>query len=80
MAFQNPENLQKLRRVLNVLCLQNPQRVGYVQGMNFLVATFLYGVDLNEEAGFWGLIRLFNRMNLLQLYDVDSGKFRELTF
>ena len=48
--------------------------------MNFLVATFLYGVDLNEEAGFWGLIRLFNRMNLLQLYDVDSGKFRELTF
>ena len=54
--FSSVANQEKLRRALNLLCIQNPSRVGYVQGMNFVCATFLMSVALNEEASFWGLV------------------------
>mmetsp|Transcript_21290 Transcript_21290/g.28522 ORF Transcript_21290/g.28522 Transcript_21290/m.28522 type:complete len:88 (-) Transcript_21290:863-1126(-) len=79
-TFKDTETLEKLRRILNVFCICNPKRIGYVQGMNFVCATFLYGMELQEEASFWGLIRLFDRMNLSQLYDFDSCKFRQLSY
>ena len=48
--------------------------------MNFVVATFLLSVNFREEACFWGMIQLFNRMQLMKLYDFDSGTFRKLTY
>jgi len=47
--------------------------------MNFVAATFLLALDKNEEACFWGLIQLLNRMQLVQLYDFESKKFKYLT-
>lgn len=29
-VFQSTDNLEKLRRVLNIQCIQNPSTVGYV--------------------------------------------------
>lgn len=55
-AFQEASNLQMLRRILNVLCLQNEDQIGYVQGMNFVAAMFMVGLKMHEEASFWGLI------------------------
>ena len=39
--FNKIECIEKLRRTLNVLCMQHPNRVGYVQGMNFVAGVFL---------------------------------------
>ena len=51
-----------------------------MQGMNFVSAAFLIALDLNEAACFWGMIQLLNRMQLVQIYDLESQKFKQLTF
>ena len=42
--------------MLNVISLQQPNRVGYMQGMNFISAAFLIALNFNETACFWGLV------------------------
>ena len=48
--------------------------------MNFIAASFLIALDLNETACFWGLIQLLNRMQLVQIYDLESQKLKQLTY
>lgn len=80
-AFRESEQTrQQLRRILNVLCVQQPNRVGYMQGMNFVAAAFLLALNFEEVTCFWGLIQLLNRMQLVLIYDFQSQKLKQLTF
>ena len=75
-----PKNLERLRRVLNVFCIQQPSRIGYFQGMNFIAANMLISFKRNEEATFWGLIQMYSRFNLEELFDTATQKFKVLTY
>lgn len=57
-----------------------PASVGYVQGMNYVVGVVLQTFSYDEETTFWFLIQLFNRQNLVEIYDVNSNKYKLLTY
>lgn len=61
-----------------MLCAQI--KVGYVQGMNYVVATAFKTLRYNEELTFWFLIQTFTRLNLIDLYDQHLHKHKLLTF
>ena len=48
--------------------------------MNFVAANMLVSLKNNEEATFWGMIQMFSRFQLEELYDTASLKFKVLTY
>ena len=48
--------------------------------MNFIAANMLISLRRNEEATFWGLIQMFSRFQLEELFDTATQKFRVLTY
>ncbi|GFY35898.1 TBC1 domain family member 2A [Trichonephila clavipes] len=54
----NGGTIQKLQSVLHAFCLHNP-KLGYCQGMNFLVGMMLLFVD--AEDAFWCLVAIVER-------------------
>ena len=54
--------------------------IGYFQGMNFIAANMLVSLRNNDEATFWGMIQMFSRFQLEELYDTASLKFKVLTY
>ncbi|KAK1746834.1 TBC domain-containing protein [Skeletonema marinoi] len=70
---------RELRRVLRAYSQFDPE-VGYCQGMNYIVATFLS--FLSEEEAFWLLVVVMNEepYNLRELFSEDmSGTHEMLT-
>ena len=78
LEFQS--NVDIFERVVNVFCTQLPKEVGYLQGMNFVCGAILRAFNYREELAFWCLIQLFNRQNLLQLYDLSTNKYKTLSY
>lgn len=59
VAYQSPEGIERLRRVLVAYLWRNPD-VGYCQAMNIVVAALL--IYMSEEQAFWALSVLCDRM------------------
>lgn len=55
---RNAEGIKKMQDVLNAFCLHNP-KLGYCQGMNFLVGMMLLFMD--TENAFWCLVAIVER-------------------
>ncbi|KAJ3316374.1 hypothetical protein HDU93_004445, partial [Gonapodya sp. JEL0774] len=66
-AYQTPQGLEALRRVLYAFSVHNPQ-LGYCQAMNLLVACLL--IYLSEEQAFWVLDVICTRL-LPQYYSTN---------
>jgi len=66
--FQTKIGQEKLTLLLNAVANFFDQKIGYVQGMNFLGALFLMQFK-SEEKSFWGLVYLIENLKLNQLYD-----------
>lgn len=58
-AYQDPEGIERLRRVLTVYSWKNPD-VGYCQAMNIVAAALL--VYMSEEQAFWCLSQVCDIM------------------
>ncbi|EGV64742.1 GTPase activating protein (GAP) [Yamadazyma tenuis] len=58
-AYQNPDGIERLRKVLTAYSWKNPQ-VGYCQAMNIVTAALL--IFMSEEQAFWCLNVLCERI------------------
>ncbi|CDO52040.1 similar to Saccharomyces cerevisiae YGR100W MDR1 Cytoplasmic GTPase-activating protein for Ypt/Rab transport GTPases Ypt6p [Geotrichum candidum] len=58
-AYQDPEGIERLRRVLTVYSWKNPD-VGYCQAMNIVAAALL--IYMSEEQAFWCLSQVCDIM------------------
>ncbi|KAF5094183.1 hypothetical protein D0Z00_003665 [Geotrichum galactomycetum] len=58
-AYQDPEGIERLRRVLTVYSWKNPE-VGYCQAMNIVAAALL--IYMSEEQAFWCLSQVCDIM------------------
>ena len=73
-AFRNPSMIHKLSRVLNAISLYD-QKLGYVQGMNFVAGAFL--IHCEESIAFWLVIELLERFEMREVYaDGLKGMYR----
>lgn len=48
--------MAKMQQMLNVFCIQQPDSVGYFQGMNFVAGTVLVSMKFQEETAFWAML------------------------
>lgn len=55
----------KLERVLKALSTFDPQ-LGYVQGMNYLAASFLFHCE--EHIAFWNVVALYEKLEFRDIY------------
>jgi hypothetical protein len=58
-AYQTPEGISRLRKVLTAYAWHNPE-LGYCQAMNIVVSTLL--IYMSEEQAFWALCTLCDQM------------------
>lgn len=58
-AYQDPEGIERLRRVLTAFSWKNPD-IGYCQAMNIVVAALL--IYMSEEQAYWCLNLLCDRI------------------
>lgn len=65
MQFFRNEGQQQLFRVLRAYAFYDPE-VGYVQGMNFLVACLLW--HGTEEQAFWTLVAMMERYDMRSMF------------
>ncbi|CAI2360361.1 unnamed protein product [Moneuplotes crassus] len=65
-AFRHTSMVHRLSRVLNAISLYDP-KLGYVQGMNFLVGAFL--LHCEECITFWLVIELFESYEMREVYE-----------
>jgi len=73
-AFRNTSMIHRLARVLCAISLYD-DKVGYVQGMNFVVGAFL--IHCEESIAFWLVIELFERYEMREVYeDGLKGMYR----
>ena len=63
--FTTPHGLAELERVLVAYSKFN-SRIGYVQGMNFIVAALTF--HCREDVAFWLFVRLLEDYRLRQVY------------
>ena len=66
----------QLRNILSVMSLKRPE-VGYVQGMNFIAACFLYHLD--EPFAFWMFEKLINELEMTDIFEKGKTEF-DLSF
>ena len=62
------ENEKKLKNILQTLKITFP-KIGYIQGMNFLVSFFLILFDFHEEKTFYFIAALFKNSDYLNIFD-----------
>jgi TBC1 domain family member 10 len=67
-----------LQRILNAVANYYPE-IGYVQGMNFIVASLMLFVN-NEEDTFFIMIQLLRQFKLKELYLKNFKKLKLLCF
>jgi len=65
-AFRYPSLVHRLSRVLNAISLYD-DKLGYVQGMNFVVGSFL--IHCEENIAFWLFVELLESYELREVYD-----------
>mmetsp|Transcript_30001 Transcript_30001/g.39860 ORF Transcript_30001/g.39860 Transcript_30001/m.39860 type:complete len:148 (+) Transcript_30001:152-595(+) len=68
-------------RLFNILVAyaNYDNEVGYVQGMNFIVALLLFYLPDQEENVFWGLHQLMQRRNWRLVYTHNFPKLKSIT-
>lgn len=73
-AFRHTSMVHRLARVLNAISLYD-DKLGYVQGMNFVVGAFL--LHCEECIAFWLVIELFERYEMREVYEEGlKGMYR----
>ena len=58
-AFRDQGQQNPLYKLLAVYSIHNPE-IGYCQGMNYLAALILIGVDMKEDLAYTIFVKLMN--------------------